>query len=302
MDKVDKVGFIGLGIMGSRMARNLLAAGRELVVCDIDAKAVAAIKQKGAKVAASPREVAEQVDVLLLSLPDSPQIFEVTNGADGIAEGAHKGLVVIDHSTVAPMTPQRLSEELEPLGVSWLDAPVSGGPAGAEAATLTIMVGGDEKVLERCRPILETVGGNVQYMGASGMGATTKIVNQLALGIEMMAMFEAFTLGVTAGIDARRLWEVLRTSSSSCWTMENHVPLLLLGNRYEEVPAAWFALKLMHKDMRIAVSTASSLKVPLAAGSLTEQMFAIAEGQGWGEQDHWAPIKLYANSVGIKKW
>jgi 3-hydroxyisobutyrate dehydrogenase len=299
MDKVDKVGFIGLGIMGSRMARNLLAAGRELVVCDIDAKAVAAIKQKGAKVAASPREVAEQVDVLLLSLPDSPQIFEVTNGAGGIAEGAHKGLVVIDHSTVAPMTPQRLSEELEPLGVSWLDAPVSGGPAGAEAATLTIMVGGDEKVLERCRPILETVGGNVQYMGASGMGATTKIVNQLATGIAMVAMSEAFTLGVTAGIDARRLWEVLRTSSSNCWVMENLVPHAVLENQFD-IPR--FALKLMHKDMRIAVSTASSLKVPVAAGSLTEQMFAIAEGQGWGEQDHMAIIKLYADWVGIEKW
>ena len=195
---MDRIGFIGLGTMGSRMASNLLKAKYETVVFDVDAAAVEAMERKGAMSAASPCEVAQKADVVLLSLPDSPQILKVATGPDGIAEGAHEGLVVIDHSTVAPMTPQRLAKEFEPLGVSWLDAPVSGGPGGAEAATLTIMVGGEQQVMERCRSVLETIGKNIQYMGASGMGATTKIVNQLALGIAMVGMSETFTLGVAA--------------------------------------------------------------------------------------------------------
>jgi 3-hydroxyisobutyrate dehydrogenase len=299
---MGKVGFIGLGTMGSRMGRNALRAGYELVVYDIDAKAVKALEKEGAKPARTPREVAEQVDTLLLSVPDSPQVIEVATGADGIAEGAHEGLVVIDHSTVAPVTPQSLEKEFKPLGVTWLDAPVSGGPNGAEAATLTIMVGGDKEAFESRRPLLESMGKNIEYMGESGTGATTKIVNQLAAGIQIIAMCEAFTLGVKAGIDAKRLFEVLRSSSSSCWVMENLIPGVVLTNRLSEEPAPRFALRLKHKDLRIAVATASALKVPLAAGTLTEQMFAIAEGQGWGNQDHMAVIKLYANYVGIDKW
>jgi len=299
---MGKVGFIGLGTMGSRMGRNALRAGYELVVYDIDTKAVKALEKEGAKSAGTPREVAEQVDTVLLSVPDSPEVFEVATGPNGIAEGAHEGLVVIDHSTVAPATSQSLEKEFKPLGVTWLDAPVSGGPNGAEAATLTIMVGGDEKVFESRRPLLEAMGKNIEYMGASGTGATTKIVNQLAAGIQIIAMSEAFTLGVKAGIDATRLFEVLRTSSSSCWVMENLIPGVVLSNRLSEEPAPRFALRLKHKDLRIAVATASALKVPLAAGTLTEQMFAIAEGQGWGNQDHMAVIKLYANYVGIDKW
>jgi 3-hydroxyisobutyrate dehydrogenase-like beta-hydroxyacid dehydrogenase len=299
---MGKVGFIGLGTMGSRIAGSLLRAGFDLVVCDIDTAAVKALEKSGAVAAATPREVAEKVEVMLLSLPDSPQVLEVAIGADGILEGAHEGLVVIDNSTVAPMTSQQLEKQFKPLGVTWLDAPVSGGPAGAEAATLTIMIGGDKEALDRCRGVFDAIGKNIEYMGASGTGATTKIVNQLAVGIETMAMFEAFTLGVAAGIPAQRLYEVLHTSSASCWAMENLIPAVLLTNRQSEEPAAWFALRLQHKDMKIAVDTAASLKVPLAAGTLSEQLYAVAEGLGWGNQDQVAAIKLYSDYVGIDKW
>jgi 3-hydroxyisobutyrate dehydrogenase len=299
---MEKVGWIGLGTMGSRMARNLLRAGYKLIVHDVEPSATETLAREGAEPARSPRDVAEKVDILLLSLPDSPEVFKVATGADGIMAGAHEGLIVMDHSTVAPATPQQLAKEFEPHGMTWLDAPVSGGPNGAEAATLTIMIGGDEQAFERCRRILGVLGKNIEYMGASGMGATTKIVNNFAAGINIIATSEAFTLGVAAGIDARRLFEVLRTSSSGSWVMENLIPGVVLTNRLSEEPAPRFALRLMHKDLRLAVATASALKVPFAAGTLAEQMFAIAEGQGWGNQDHMAVIKLYANYVGIDKW
>jgi 3-hydroxyisobutyrate dehydrogenase len=297
-----RLGFIGLGTMGSRIARNLRRAGYAVAVYDVDPKAVLALEKEGAEPAASPREIAEKADIVHLSLPDSPEVLGVTTGADGIISGAHAGLVVIDHSTVGPMTSRRLARELEPLGVDWLDAPVSGGPSGAEAGTLTIMVGGNQSTFQRCRPVFEAIGKNIQYMGATGAGATTKVVNQLAVGIETMAIFEAFTLGVAAGIDARRLYEVLRASSSGCWAMEKLIPAVLLTDRFREEPAAWFALRLQLKDMRIAVETASALNVPLAMGALSAQLYAIAQGQGWGNRDQVAAIDLYADYVGIARW
>ena len=299
---MERVGYIGLGTMGARMARNLLRAGYALTVYDLQPGVIETFKREGATVAGSPREVAEKVDVLLLCLPDSPDVIAVATGPDGIMSGAHPGLVVMDHSTVAPATPQRLAKEFEPHGVTWIDAPVSGGPNGAEAATLTIMLGGDEKTVDRCRPILQAMGKNIEYMGASGMGATTKIVNNFVTGLTIIAASEALTLGVTAGIDAQRLHQILRTSSAGSWVMENLVPKVVLTNRLSEEPAPRFALRLMHKDLRIAVATASALNVPFAAGTLAQQMFAIAEGQGWGNQDHMAVIKLYANYAGIEKW
>lgn len=294
-----EVGFIGLGIMGSRMCRSLLKAGFSPIVYDANPLAVAAMAEKGATPAASPREVAQQVDVVSLSLPDTPQVEAVALGDDGIAAGCRNGLVVVDHSTVAPATPQRMADEFRSRGVDWLDAPVSGGPAGAEAASLTIMVGGDENALTRCRPVLDAIGGRVEYMGASGMGATTKIVNQLACGVEMLAMFEAFSVGVAAGIDAKRLWEVLNTSTSRCWIMDDLIPAVVLQNKFD---TPRFALRLLHKDIRIAAETAQSLRVPAAATALAEQMYALAEGLGWGDQDQMAVIKLYGQACGIQEW
>jgi len=292
------VGFIGVGIMGSRMCRNILKAGFPLVVCDLDSEAVSALEKEGATSAATAADVAKQVDVLLLSLPNSPEVEEVALGGGGIVEGAHAGLIIGDLSTVAPATPQRMSAEFKPHGVDWLDTPVSGGPAGAEAGTLTIMVGGDPDAVERSRPVFEAMG-RIEYMGSSGLGATTKIVNQLACGVEMLAMFEAFTVGVAAGIEANRLWEVLHTSTSRCWIMEDLVKSVVLTNRFDQPR---FALRLMHKDIRIAVETANALRVPAAALALSEQMYSLAESLGWGEQDHMAVINLYGKAAGIERW
>jgi 3-hydroxyisobutyrate dehydrogenase-like beta-hydroxyacid dehydrogenase len=293
---VETVGVVGVGIMGARVARNLLKAGYPVVVYDPAAAAVEPLVDDGAEAAAGAGDAAARVDVLFLSLPDSPQVLAV---AEDVAASGRDGLVVFDLSTVAPSTPQKLAAELAPRGITWLDAPVSGGPSGAENATLTIMIGGDEAAVERCRPVLQTIGRNVEYMGPSGMGATTKLVNQLAIGIQMVAMFEAFTLGVKAGIDARRLWEVLRTSTSRCWVMEELVQKVVLENAFE---TPRFALRLMHKDLRLAVETASAYRTPAAATALAEQMFAVAEGLGWGERDHMAVIELYANWAGIERW
>ena len=296
------VGFVGLGTMGGRMARSMVRGGLKLVVYDASPAVMEAFAAEGIATAASPAQVAGQVDVLHLSLPDSPEVVEVACGAGGIVEGARPGLVVVDHSSVAASTPQMLSDRLRRHGVQWLDAPVSGGPAGAAAGTLTVMVGGEADGVERCRHSLAAIAAIVEYMGPSGTGATTKIVNQLAVGIQTMAVFEAFALGVTSGIPAQRLFEVMRTSSAGSWVMEKLVPAVLLTNRQREVPAAWFALRLQGKDMRVAVETASALGVPLAAGALSHQLYSIAEGLGWGSRDQVGAVDLYADAVGIDEW
>jgi 3-hydroxyisobutyrate dehydrogenase len=292
-------GYVGLGLMGSRMVENLLAGGIETVVFDIDPGKVAAMVAKGAAAAASPAEVARRADVILLSLPDSPQVREVAMAEDGIESGAREGLVVADLSTVSPLTPRELSEHFAPQGVAWLDAPVSGGPFGAAEGTLTIMVGGEEAALETARPALEAISARIIHMGESGMGSTTKIANQLAVSVEMIALSEAFTTGVAAGLDARRLWEVLRTSTSRCWAMDTLMPNVVLENSFDE---ATFALKLQRKDTRIALETARSLGVSLPATTLAEQMYSIADARGWGDKDQTAVMNLYAETVGIEKW
>ncbi|WP_099025003.1 NAD(P)-dependent oxidoreductase [Mycolicibacterium palauense] len=293
------VGFIGLGIMGGRNCDNLLAAGVNLVVHDQDSAAVGRLVDAGAKAATTPREVAESSDVVLLSLPDTPQVEAVTFGEDGLIHGSREGQTIVDLSSVAPTTPQRIAAQLKPRGLSWLDAPVSGGPAGAAAGSLTIMVGGDEEVLASVRPILEIIGGRVEYMGGSGMGATTKSINQLAIGIQMMAMAEAFTVGTKAGIPAKRLYEVLSTSTSRCWVMTELVKNIVLENDFDNPR---FAIRLIAKDMRIAAQYATELKVPAAATALSAQMFSVAEGLGWGGMDQMAVMKLFGNATGIDEW
>lgn len=293
------VGFIGLGIMGGRNCDNLLKAGVNVVVHDQDPAAVDRLVAAGAKAAGTPREIAERCDVIMLSLPDTPQVEEVTFGDDGLVAGARPGQVIVDLSSVAPTTPQRISELLRPRELYWLDAPVSGGPAGAASGSLTIMVGGDEVALASVRAILEIIGGRIEYMGASGMGATTKTINQLAIGIQMMAMAEAFTVGTKAGIPARRLFEVLSTSTSRCWVMEELVKNVVLENDFDNPR---FAIRLIAKDMRIASQYASDLKVPSAATALSAQMFSMAEGLGWGDKDQMAVMKLFGDAVGIDEW
>lgn len=296
---MSTVGFIGLGIMGRRMCENLIEAGQDLVVFDIDDDAVKHLAAQGARAGASVAAVVAEADFLLLSLPDTPQIEQVTFGTDGIAENARPGLIVADLSTVAPETPQSICTRVADKRIAWLDAPVSGGPAGAEAGSLTIMVGGDEAAFGRIRDVLEVIGGNIEYMGGSGMGATMKIVNQLAIGIQMVAMCEALTVGVSAGIPAQRLWEVMRTSTARCWVLEDLVKNVVLENAFD---TPRFAIRLISKDMRIAASTAKSLKVPAAATGVAEQVFSFAEGLGWGDQDQMAILKLYGQTKGIESW
>jgi 3-hydroxyisobutyrate dehydrogenase-like beta-hydroxyacid dehydrogenase len=293
------VGFIGLGIMGSRNCENLLKAGVSLIVHDQNAEVVDRLVESGAKSASTPSEVARRADVILLSLPDTPQVEDVTFGEDGLVEGTRPGQVIVDLSSVAPTTPQRISGLLHARDVHWLDAPVSGGPAGAAAGSLTIMVGGDESVLDSVKPILEIIGERIEYMGASGMGATTKTINQLAIGIQMMAMAEAFTVGTKAGIPAKRLYEVLSTSTSRCWVMTELVKNVVLENDFDNPR---FAIRLIAKDMRIAAQYAQDLKVPSAATALSSQMFSMAEGLGWGEKDQMAVMKLFGNATGIDEW
>lgn len=281
------------------MVTNLLVAGHDVVVLDTNPASVQAMVDLGATIATDAKDLASQVDLVQLSLPDSPEVEQVTFGESGLVAGARPGLIVADHSSVAAATPQKISEAVRGQGITWLDAPVSGGPAGAAAGTLTIMVGGDEAALQTIRPILEVIGKNIEYMGPSGMGAMTKTINQLAIGVQMLAMAEAFTLGRKAGIPTKRLLEVLRTSTSRCWVMEELVTNVVAENDFDNPR---FSIRLISKDIRIASQTAKSLGVPAAATALVEQMFAIAEGNGWGAKDQMAVFNLYGKAVGIDTW
>lgn len=292
-----KVGMVGLGIMGSGICNQLLKHGHDVVAYDLSEEATRVAREAGATIAASPAEVAAVSEWICLSLPDSPQVEGVATGPGGLLEAVTSGTTIIDFSTVAPATARKMASTFVKHGVEWLDAPVSGGPDGARNGTLTIIVGGNEPAFGRARVVLDSVGTHLEYMGPSGAGALTKLVNQLACGIEMMAMFEAFTLGTAAGIDKNRLWEVLMHSASRCWIMEDIMPATMLTGRFDQPR---FALRLLHKDIRLAVEAAVEAKSPIVAGTLANQMYALAEARGWGNEDQMAVVKLYGEQTGFE--
>jgi 2-hydroxy-3-oxopropionate reductase len=191
-----KVGFIGLGIMGKAMARNILRAGFPLTVHNRSRGAVQELVSEGAVEAFSPREVAEQVDILLTCLPDSPDVEAVALGADGIIEGAHPGLIFVDHSTIKPAAARKIAAELSAKGVQCLDAPISGGDIGAQQGTLAIMVGGPAEALERAMPVLQAEGKKITHVGESGAGQIAKACNQVMVAAQMAAMGELLILAI----------------------------------------------------------------------------------------------------------
>src|SRR5918993_5136630 len=205
----ERVGFIGLGIMGGPMARNLMEAGYELKVHNRSLEKAEELGEAGATVAASPREVAEKSDVVITMLPDSPQVREVVAGEDGVLEGISEGALIIDMSTISPVVTEELAQAVKEKGASMLDAPVSGGDVGAIEGTLSIMVGGDEGDFERARPLFEVMGNTVIHVGPDGAGQVVKAANQIVVALVMEAVSEALVLGAKAQVDSEKLLDVL---------------------------------------------------------------------------------------------
>ena len=283
----DTIGFIGLGVMGRPMARNLLKAGYPLVVYNHRQAVTDEFLALGARAAGTPQAVAEQCDVVMTMLPDAPQVEEVIAGPAGVLAGAHPGLVVIDTSTISPLAAMALAERLATQAVSMLDAPVSGGDNGAKAGTLAIMVGGEEEVFRRCLPIFEALGKAITYVGKSGSGQTVKACNQIVVAVTIEAISEALVLGAKAGVDPATILRVLSGGMAASRVME-----LRSENLLTHTFTPGFRVALHHKDLGIALATARANHTPLPATALVEQMFASLEARGQGQLDHTALLTL----------
>lgn len=275
------VGYIGLGIMGKPMARNILKGGFPLVAHNRSQAAVDELVAEGAKPADSPKAVAEQVDILFTNLPDSPDVELVALGPNGIIEGAHRGLIFVDNSTIKPATARLIAEELGKQGVLCLDAPVSGGDIGAQRGTLTIMVGGPEDALARARPVLETIGRSITHVGDSGAGQVCKCANQIMVAAQMVAMGELLILARKSGADPERVIEAIKGGAAQCWTLDVKPPRLFAGNRQPG-----FKAHMQAKDLGIVQDTARQYGVPLPNTAVNAQMFNAMLEMGMGELDN----------------
>jgi len=276
----DKVGFIGLGIMGRPMARNLMAAGFELVVHNRSREVVEELESEGAEAAAGPREVAERCGVTITMLPDSPDVHEATLGADGALAGASSGDLLIDMSTISPVVAREIAEAAEGRSVATLDAPVSGGETGAIEGKLSIMVGGREETFERARPVFEAMG-TPTHVGEAGAGQVTKTCNNLVVALVIQAVSEALVLGSKAGVDPDRLMTALSGGLAGTKVME-----VKRSNFLEHDFTPGFRVELHKKDLGIALDTARLHGVPLVLTPIVDQMLAALQVAGRGRDDH----------------
>ncbi len=274
------VGFIGLGNMGNPMAGNVLKSGFPLTVYDKNPKTMENLVRSGAKGAASAKQVVESAEVVLTSLPGSPEVEALYLEAGGLIELAKPGSVLVDLSSVLPSTPRKLEPMARARGVHFLEAPVSGGVTGAQAATLAVMTGGDAVVLERVRPILRSIGPNIYHVGAVGAGNTVKAINNMMASVNALAMMEGMVLGVKAGLDLKTLYEIVKASSGNSNALAK-APRNLIPRNFEP----GFKVQLMNKDLETFNTIAKELNVPVSFSNVAQRYQQAALAAGFGEQD-----------------
>lgn len=289
----NKVGYIGLGLMGKSMARNILKAGYPLVVHNRSRASVDELVAEGAQPASSPSEVASQVDIIFTNLPDSPDVELVALGENGVIEGAHSGLVFVDNSTIKPASARKIAELLEKKGVECLDAPVSGGDIGARDGTLTIMVGGTEQALQKVMPVLKVIGRTITHVGESGAGQITKAANQIMVAAQMVAMGELLIFAKKAGANPKKVVEAIRGGAAQCWTLDVKPPRLFEGNR-----EPGFKAFMQAKDLGIVVDTARQYGAPIPSAGLHAQLFNAMLQMGMENLDNSAIVGLIENLAG----
>jgi 2-hydroxy-3-oxopropionate reductase len=295
MSTTLKVGYIGLGLMGKSIARNILKAGFHLVVHNRSKPAVTELVNEGAIPAVSPAEVTSQVDVVFTNLPDSPDVELVALGENGIIAGAHEGLIYVDNSSIKPATARHISSVLGEKGVRCLDAPVSGGDIGARQGTLTIMVGGPSEALEAVHPIFAAMGKSITHVGDSGAGQIAKAANQIMVAAQMVAMGELLIFSKKAGADPQKVVEAIKGGAAQCWTLDIKPPRLFSGNRNPG-----FKAYMQAKDLNIILETAHQYGIPLPSAAVDAQLFNAMLEMGMGELDNSAVLgvlEILANST-----
>jgi 2-hydroxy-3-oxopropionate reductase len=272
-----QIAFIGLGAMGRHMAANLARAGHSVRGHDLRPDALGGRAVAGLAQVATLAEAVRGADAVLTSLPDTPDVERVLVGAGGVVEHAAAGILAIDFSTISPEATRRMAARLAERGVPLLDAPVSGGVPGAEAGTLTIMVGGDPQAFARARPLLERVGRTINHFGPSGAGQSVKLCNQVVCTLHIQAVCEAFALGRAAGVDLAQLREALLGGSAASWILDHHGALILAKD-----DRPMFRIELQAKDLRLAAELAGALRVPLPGLAQVLQLYgsALAHGEG----------------------
>jgi 2-hydroxy-3-oxopropionate reductase len=290
-----KVGYIGLGLMGKSIARNVLKAEFPLVVHNRSRASVDELVPEGAIAANSPKEVAEQVDVVFTNLPDTPDVEKVVLGENGIIEGAHDGLIYVDNSTIKPAAARVIAEKLAEKNVFALDAPVSGGDIGAKNGTLTIMVGGDASSLEKIMPIFMAMGKTVTHVGDSGAGQVAKAANQIMVAAQMVAMGELLVFSKKAGVDPRKVVEAIKGGAAQCWTLDVKPPRLFAGNRNPG-----FKAHMQLKDLKIILDTAEEYDIPISGTTENTKLFQQMIDSGMGELDNSAVVGVIEEKAGVK--
>ena len=290
-----KVGYIGLGLMGKPIAKNILKAGFQLMVHNRSRGAVDELVALGAESASSPAGMAARVDMIFTNLPNSPDVEMVTLGKDGVIESGNSGLICVDNSTIKPATARKLAEALGKKGIEFLDAPVSGGEIGAQNGTLTIMVGGSEHALEKVRPVLNVIGKTITHVGASGTGQIAKAANQIMVAAQMVAMGELLILAKKSGADPEKVVAAISAGAAQCWALDHKPQRLFAGERQPGFKAI-----MQLKDMNIVMETAREYGIPLPLTAITTQLYAAMCEMGMEALDNSAVIGVIEKLAGVK--
>ncbi len=290
-----KIGFIGLGIMGKPMSKNLLKAGYELIVMDRNQEAVGEVTAAGAISAATPKDVAAQSDIVITMLPNSPHVKEVVLGENGIIEGAKQGAVVIDMSSIAPLVSREVGARLAEKGVAFLDAPVSGGEPKAIDGSLSVMVGGNQEIFDKCYSVLKSMAGSVVLTGDIGAGNVTKLANQIIVAINIAAMSEALVLASKAGVEPELVYKAIRGGLAGSTVLEAKAPLVM-DRKFDP----GFRINLHIKDLNNVLETSHEMGVPLPLTAAVMEMMQALRVDGMGDADHGGLIRYYEKMAKVE--
>jgi 2-hydroxy-3-oxopropionate reductase len=290
-----KIGFIGLGIMGKPMCKNLLKAGYELVVCDVFQTAVDEIVAAGAKAAATPKEIAEQVDIVITMLPNSPQVKQVVLGVNGVIEGGRPGTILMDMSSIAPLVSREVADKLAEKGIDMLDAPVSGGEPKAIDGTMSVMVGGKQEIFDKCFPVLKSMAGAVVLTGDIGAGNVTKLANQVIVALNIAAMSEALVLAAKAGVEPELVYQAIRGGLAGSTVLDAKAPLVM-----ERKFDPGFRINLHIKDLNNVLETSHELGVSLPLTAAVMEMMQALKVDGMGDADHCSLVKYYEKMAKVE--
>jgi 2-hydroxy-3-oxopropionate reductase len=293
--QINKIGFIGLGIMGKPMSLNLIKAGYKLIVYDVRPEPMHELIVKGAEAGKSPKHVAENSEIIITMLPNSPQVQEVVLGKDGILEGAKPGTLVIDMSSIAPLVSVDLSKKAKEKGVEMLDAPVSGGEPKAIEGTLSIMVGGEQKSFEQAEEIFKVLGSSAVLVGNIGSGNTTKLANQIIVALNIAAVSEAMVLAQKCGVDPEKVFNAIRGGLAGSTVLEAKMPMILNGNF-----KPGFRIELHIKDLMNALGTAHDLAIPIPLTSLVMEFMQSLKVDGKARNDHSGLVQFYEKLAGVE--